>query len=189
MTHYELYCGGVLFLPYSKGPAPLDPESAEAAWRLGLGIVNTNPQSTSAGNMRIAPGKGNAGEPDGKLILGQGDLEVSLDELALASGLYRIAGNPQQGAFAVIASRRIKRGEIFTLKAYAKDGRLMFVWVFVAEHEAMASQPLHVKKLQVMFQAEPVCDLSATCPACTTEMEPDQKHYLCPKCGYRDGCA
>ncbi len=38
--------------------------------------------------------------------------------------------------------------------------------------------------------AEPVkqCDLSTTCPNCSTEMQPEHAHYKCPACGYRDSC-
>ncbi len=45
-------------------------------------------------------------------------------------------------------------------------------------------------------QAEPApehepakpCDLSTTCPSCSTEMHPEHAHYKCPACGYRDSC-
>ena len=36
--------------------------------------------------------------------------------------------------------------------------------------------------------AQPVCDLSTTCPQCNTEMQPEHAHYRCAKCGYRDSC-
>ena len=32
------------------------------------------------------------------------------------------------------------------------------------------------------------CDLSTTCPNCSTEMQPEHAHYKCPACGYRDSC-
>ncbi|MGE5184863.1 MAG: hypothetical protein ACM31C_22480 [Acidobacteriota bacterium] len=32
------------------------------------------------------------------------------------------------------------------------------------------------------------CDLSTTCPSCSTEMQPEHAHYKCPACGYRDSC-
>ncbi len=35
---------------------------------------------------------------------------------------------------------------------------------------------------------EKQCDLSTTCPSCSTEMQPEHAHYKCPACGYRDSC-
>ncbi len=32
------------------------------------------------------------------------------------------------------------------------------------------------------------CDLSTTCPSCSTQMQPEHAHYRCPACGYRDSC-
>jgi hypothetical protein len=32
------------------------------------------------------------------------------------------------------------------------------------------------------------CDLSTTCPSCSTQMQPEHAHYKCPACGYRDSC-
>lgn len=32
------------------------------------------------------------------------------------------------------------------------------------------------------------CDLSVTCPTCSTLMQPEHAHYRCLTCGYRDSC-
>lgn len=32
------------------------------------------------------------------------------------------------------------------------------------------------------------CDLSMTCPQCSTLMQPEHAHYRCLTCGYRDSC-
>ncbi len=32
------------------------------------------------------------------------------------------------------------------------------------------------------------CDLSVTCPTCSTLMQPEHAHYRCATCGYRDSC-
>lgn len=32
------------------------------------------------------------------------------------------------------------------------------------------------------------CDLSMTCPNCSTLMQPEHAHYRCGTCGYRDSC-
>ena len=32
------------------------------------------------------------------------------------------------------------------------------------------------------------CDLSMTCPTCSTLMQPEHAHYRCMTCGYRDSC-
>ncbi|CAN5734935.1 hypothetical protein BH11MYX3_BH11MYX3_23250 [soil metagenome] len=32
------------------------------------------------------------------------------------------------------------------------------------------------------------CDLSVTCPTCSTLMQPEHAHYRCGTCGYRDSC-
>jgi hypothetical protein len=34
----------------------------------------------------------------------------------------------------------------------------------------------------------PECDLSTTCPNCSTLMQPEHAHYKCGTCGYRDSC-
>ncbi|MDB4959576.1 MAG: hypothetical protein JWO36_7145 [Myxococcales bacterium] len=35
---------------------------------------------------------------------------------------------------------------------------------------------------------KPECDLSTTCPSCSTLMQPEHAHYKCGNCGYRDSC-
>ncbi len=32
------------------------------------------------------------------------------------------------------------------------------------------------------------CDLSTTCPNCSSQMQPEHAHYRCGACGYRDSC-
>jgi hypothetical protein len=51
-------------------------------------------------------------------------------------------------------------------------------------------KPLTVAEPQAAEPAAqpPACDLSTTCPQCSTEMRPEHAHYKCPKCGYRDSC-
>jgi hypothetical protein len=38
--------------------------------------------------------------------------------------------------------------------------------------------------------AAPACptDLSIQCPTCGTQMQPENAHYRCLRCGYRDSC-
>jgi hypothetical protein len=37
-------------------------------------------------------------------------------------------------------------------------------------------------------EAVKACDLSTTCPQCSSEMQPEHAHYRCLACGYRDSC-
>ncbi len=47
-------------------------------------------------------------------------------------------------------------------------------------HAAQAAQPAQAPRAS--------CDLSVTCPTCSTLMQPEHAHYRCLTCGYRDSC-
>jgi hypothetical protein len=42
--------------------------------------------------------------------------------------------------------------------------------------------------VQDAASAQKQCDLSTTCPNCSSQMLPEHAHYKCAACGYRDSC-
>ena len=50
------------------------------------------------------------------------------------------------------------------------------------------SKPPTVKNAEDPEEPPKPCDLSTTCPNCSTEMHPEHAHYKCAACGYRDSC-
>jgi hypothetical protein len=67
------------------------------------------------------------------------------------------------------------------------------------EFEAVATvAPTAVSKPPTVVAAEAApadepppekqCDLSTTCPNCSSQMLPEHAHYKCAACGYRDSC-
>jgi hypothetical protein len=50
------------------------------------------------------------------------------------------------------------------------------------------SKPPTVVAPEASAEPDKQCDLSTTCPNCSTEMQPEHAHYKCAACGYRDSC-
>lgn len=68
-----------------------------------------------------------------------------------------------------------------------------YAWVPIvtAEPAKVAPAPSTTERGQAVESSKAprgTCDLSVTCPTCTTMMQPEHAHYRCLTCGYRDSC-
>ncbi len=68
-----------------------------------------------------------------------------------------------------------------------------FAWVPIvkAEPTQVTPPPSILERAEEAKAAQAprgTCDLSVTCPTCSTLMQPEHAHYRCLTCGYRDSC-